>query len=192
MKRFQVQHKCSVRAKIDAAYARGDWEGCDDGVLFWVFELAFLLTQDEDTAQDATIRVWQKRELFDSQKSALSTWATRVISNVNYDALRQVADLAIVGCDMPPVENSEGEQTDGFEAALDERGTCDEVEGGERMSPLVRKALSVNREKLPSDEARIVFARLSLGESVTCIAKSYECEAATMKKRISRWRQIAA
>jgi DNA-directed RNA polymerase specialized sigma24 family protein len=70
--------------QINAAHASGDMEALFTAVR----DLALKLIGDEDAAQDAVLRIWERKDKYSPIGSTFSAWANSIITGVKADYWR--------------------------------------------------------------------------------------------------------
>ncbi|TCM55013.1 RNA polymerase sigma-70 factor (ECF subfamily) [Rhizobium sp. PP-F2F-G48] len=133
---------------------------------------SFLLRQNtpaneaEEIVQEVMIVLWHKADLYDAEKSSLSTWLFRIARNRRIDAARRQLTRKLDEKD-PLLLPSAPPAPDEF------------VQSGDRED-VVRTALA----KLPSEQVKLIQLAFFFGQSHSEIAASTGLPLGTVKSRI--------
>ncbi len=121
--------------------------------------------ESEDLAQETLITVWNKAKLFDSNKSAASTWIYAIGRNKRIDFLRRQKH---------PLPDYEDTLSDVVSS------TQDLVVENEQMFSILRSVVN----KLPLEQSEVLKKSFFEGKSHTEISKDLSIPLGTVKSRI--------
>lgn len=134
----------------------------------------------DDLAQDAWVRIWEKRDTFDPTKAALTTWmyevATSVAKNYIRDSIERQPDTTPESRLVPEEEEDE--------ESWMERNCVDECDPGQ-----VVQDEEVHRQKvdsLSSLEFGVADAVLVRGVSVGQVADAFDVQPTTVRTVLQR------
>ena len=133
---------------------------------------SFLLRQNtpaneaEEIVQEVMMVLWHKADLYDPEKSSLSTWLFRIARNRRIDAARRQLSRKL-------------DEKDPLLIPVAPPAPDDLVQSGD-LEDLVRNALA----KLPGEQVKLIQLAFFLGQSHSEIAASTGLPLGTVKSRI--------